>query len=514
MANLSWRHFQAGAFLEDRPGTKTNLTLEADTDLFAIADRNRRHLAWATWFADLFRRFYPDAGPDATVHLRRVHYRLVSSEEPIPMVGSVDQDYAICEFWVVPASGKKKDGQVIGDTRPNTYENNKDCWQALCKAAKWARHLGLISGDLIEDNRSPLAITQAFSAYEAPELDTVIDAGWGYVNGWSDGDDYVPAEVEWDRVISPVASIPDAPSLPCATLSVANWRKPRTHHLEIWVEKSTMNDVLAPICQRHGIVLQTLVGESSLTRTGDLLRRIRANGGIPTRVFYLSDFDPAGKSMPAAASRRVEYLIRDEDPDLDVQVTHLLLTLEQVQEYRLPTTPIKQSESRAETFLARFGVDGAVELDALEALHPGVLEQMVLDAIQPYLDANQRYGEELGEVKDEAQDLLDEANTTVEGSYGPSHRQFEAEWDAAVQAEQANYDKWRTRAIARLRPVLARMRPNCEQALEALLNSLPDLEELPLPEPEVIDEDDPLLDTHRDYLDQLDRYRQHKGINE
>ena len=514
MAGLSWHDFRAEAVFEGRPDVKKHLTLEPDTDPFAIADRNRRHLAWAEWFTSLFRRFYPDAAPGAAVHLRRIHYRMVSSEIPIPMVGSVEQDYVICEFWVVPAQGKKKKGQVLGDRRPNVYENNLSSWTRLCTAAKWARHLGLISGDVIEDNRSPAALTETFRAYEVPELAASTYAGWSDFSAWFGDDDELPDEINWERVISSSVRIPDGPELPAAVLSLENWHRPQTHHLEIWVEKSTMNDVLAPICRRHGIVLQTLVGESSLTRTGDLLRRIRTNGGIPTRVFYLSDFDPAGNSMPSAMSRRVEYRIREEAPYLDVQVTHLLLTLDQVHEYRLPTIPIKPTENRQQKFLERFGVDGAVELDALEALHPGVLEQLVLDAIQPYLEVNQRYGEELEEVQQEAQSLLDEANTIVKDTYEATHQQLVAEWDAAVKAVKAGYLGWRTRAIARLRAVLDRGRPNCERALETLEDNIPDLEDLGIPKPEVIHENNPLLDTNREYLDQLDRYHQHKGIIE
>jgi hypothetical protein len=48
-------------------------------------------------------------------------------------------------------------------------------------------------------------------------------------------------------------------------------------------------------------------------------------------------------------------------------LTPLALTLAQVQQYRLPRIPIKESDRRKPGFEDTYG-EGAVELDALEAL--------------------------------------------------------------------------------------------------------------------------------------------------
>jgi hypothetical protein len=42
--------------------------------------------------------------------------------------------------------------------------------------------------------------------------------------------------------------------------------KAEPYPIEIWVEKSTMGDVLEPIARRYGVTLITCVGELSLTR--------------------------------------------------------------------------------------------------------------------------------------------------------------------------------------------------------------------------------------------------------
>jgi hypothetical protein len=88
MGGLSGRDFQLEAELEGRNSAKTILTLGPDTDPFSILEGNPRYQAWAKWFADLFNQ----AGYSGSVHLRRVHYRLVSQDQPILMVGSVAEE--------------------------------------------------------------------------------------------------------------------------------------------------------------------------------------------------------------------------------------------------------------------------------------------------------------------------------------------------------------------------------------------------------------------------------------
>src|SRR4029453_2404048 len=92
----------------------------------------------------------------------------------------------------------------------------------------------------------------------------------------------------------------------------------------------------------------------------------------PTRVFYLSDFDPAGDQMPVAVARQLDFLASQDVPEADIKLTPLLLTRTQVHAYSLPRIPIKESDRRKGQFEDRYG-EGAVELDALEALYPGVL---------------------------------------------------------------------------------------------------------------------------------------------
>src|SRR5262249_36324910 len=146
-------------------------------------------------------------------------------------------------------------------------------------------------------------------------------------------------------------------------------------HVEIWVEKSTMGDILNPIAQAHSANLMTGVGELSLTRCFQLIERAKASS-VPVRILYLSDFDPGGRSMPLAVARKIEFMVHQMGLGLDIELRSIALTQQQCDEYRLPRIKIKDTEKRRKKFEKKYG-EGAVELDALEALHPGELARIV-----------------------------------------------------------------------------------------------------------------------------------------
>ena len=105
------------------------------------------------------------------------------------------------------------------------------------------------------------------------------------------------------------------------------------------------------------------------------------------RILYVSDFDPAGEPMPLSVARKIEFMLADRDLVLDIQLRTVVLTPEQCRAYALPRTPIKKSESRKDAFEQRHG-EGATELDALEANHPGELERILTKEILRYYDAD------------------------------------------------------------------------------------------------------------------------------
>ena len=161
---------------------------------------------------------------------------------------------------------------------------------------------------------------------------------------------------------------------------------PQPCQVEIWVEKTTVNDVIEPLAHLYNMNVQTGVGQLSAILCRELFDRVQEHGR-PTRVLYISDFDPAGDSMPVAVAVKAQHEIHrlGLDGRFDIQVRPVALTYKQCVEYQLPRSPVKDTDRGAAAFAAQFG-EGITELDALEAIHPGLLRRILVAEINRYRD--------------------------------------------------------------------------------------------------------------------------------
>jgi len=303
----------------------------APAELLALAPQNdpfyvgaKGQLEKGKWFASI----YQAMGSPQKCHIRRVHYWLVTTK-------------------AVP----KLNGQP--------YQNTQNDWCILNLGAKYARYLGLVSIENIIDRRNPEPLIHAHH-WQHQRASDIRDG------------------IDEDNIIRSIVD----------QFVAFNPSKTQSHMIELWAEKSTMNDVLEPICRRYGLNLVTGLGELSITAVYLLAKRI-IQSQKPVRIFYISDFDPAGESMPLAVSRKIEYFARNyhQLEQADIKLIPLMLTSQQCKDYDLPRTPIKETEKRKDKFEDRHGI-GATELDALEALHPGEMSRIITQAVEEYFDTN------------------------------------------------------------------------------------------------------------------------------
>ena len=375
------------------------------------SDWTPMQVARAQWVSQMFQSV------GRRIHLRGLHYFIVSQRPPA--------------MW--------PDG--------SPYENTESSWEKLCNAAIWARYQGIGDwGDLI-DRRHPDPID--FADYESYDSEPLFTASR-----------FSPTSLR-------ESFLNGVPSYSPVGLG--------TYHLEVWVEKASMNEILTPTITQFGAVLQPLVGESSLERVTGAIQRIMAIGK-PTRIFYISDFDPSGKQMPVSVSRKLEFYARDLD--LDIRLNPLALTEDQIDQFQLPGIPTKASDSRAASFVQQYG-DRATELDALEALYPGELASILDAALSPYVDA----------------DILEQV-TTINDDL---RRRFEAILDGhTVQIDEL---------VEGMNSLSSEIHEDDET------QSLIDDVEYPFPDHEVDEDGDWwLLDTLRDYDDQKEAYDIYKGV--
>ncbi len=386
------------------------------------------------WFAEIWSRF----GLSQGVHLRRIHYLLVSQRE---------------------------EGEPTLKPNGEPYQNTNSDWALLDRASLSARYLDLVPLDALIDRRNDEPMIFA-PTYSGPEVGISVIGDLLYES----------------HLVS------DTPYLP--RFHIQGFDPEQDYLVEVWIEKSTQNDWLVPLCDRRGINLVVGIGELSEIRSRQLVHRVHEIGK-PGRIIYISDFDPAGRSMPVAVARKVEFYISKFDIDVDVTLNPLILTEEQCGHYRLPRTPIKESEKRRTKFEEIFGA-GATELDALEALYPGEMATLLTSEIDRYLDPTLR--ERTAEAKWEFDRQLSEI---VKGITEPhqeeidqiigDHEDVVAEFEAW---EERSQDLWSTIS-------------------DELEQQKPDLFEFMKPAPRPANEPDGfvLFDSRRDYFGQIDAYR-------
>ena len=271
-----------------------------------------------------------------------------------------------------------------------------------------------------------------------------------------------------------------------------------------------MNDVLLPLCQRYGANFQTGLGFLSITAVQGLIDRTR-RAGKPCRVLYIADYDPAGSFMPRQIARQIEFWLHAEGLELDIALEPIALSREQVERYQLPRIPIKDTDKRAANFAAKYGDGGAVELDALEALHPGSLREIVKTAMGQFLDLE--LPGRLYDVGAEAQDWLDHEWQAIT----ETERTRLAELRAEVDTLAERYRERMTALSEALALEVEPLRVELEGLWQAITDAAQALEAgLPArPEPDVTPEDTQwLFKSERSYLEQLGYYQAIGGGHE
>jgi hypothetical protein len=153
-------------------------------------------------------------------------------------------------------------------------------------------------------------------------------------------------------------------------------------YVETWCEKDALSVILEeiawPYCIRHA----TCRGFDSRTMLHKFAGRAKAakSRGQKPVLLYFGDFDPSGVAGGDATQQTLF-----ESHGLEIEFMRVALSQDQIEAYHLPHAfeAVKTKDTRAKRFIERYGKYGACELDAL---HPKVLRQITVNAIESYLD--------------------------------------------------------------------------------------------------------------------------------
>lgn len=443
-----------------------------------------RHRDLAEWFVEQWKRFQ---GGDK-VHVRGLLYAISTPAH-------------------TPDEIKLPNGKV--------FENDKACWNTLQQAGKYARYLGLISPEIFKDMRARPPMVYDFSTAQRD------------LHVYNPTSDLEYFYLEHVRDFPCFPDLPDFPDLPSYSLEFKGQQR---YRIEVMIEKSDQEDVLLPLCRRYGVTLVTAQGEISISSMWQLIKRAERYPNTETVILYVSDFDPAGRSMPVQAARKIEFLRKLKRSSVHIRLYPIVLTHEQCIEYKLPRAPQPSSkkERRITSFELQFG-DGTTELDALEQLHPGELARLVEDAIFRFRDTTvkERVTEEWWEIKQELdaleqevysahdlEDLKEEFKAGLSAlqpiidlhdQYSRAHDDFVSEYRLKVPPL---FDQWRqeqTDLASRIRDALQAVSADLEERR-------PDIDEYDMPEAEEVPlSTDCLYDSNRSYVSQLATYKHFAG---
>src|SRR5262249_25293716 len=253
-------------------------------------------------------------------------------------------------------------------------------------------------------------------------------------------------------------TIPDVDDLE-PTPVVEGFVPRQAFHFVIFGEKASLESVLLPIARAKQADLYLPTGEISDT----LLFRIcrdAAEDGRPLVLFTISDCDPAGYQMPISISRKLQAFRDLLFPKLKFEVVPVALTPEQVRELDLPSTPLKEGEKRADRWVEAFGIQ-QTEVDALLALRPDALREIVETAFIPYFDDTLEDRVEAAEAA-----WMEQAQQAIDAQINPAVL-------AAVRAEA-------TAKLSELRAAIADLNEKMDLATDGF-----DLPAIVIPQPEL-----------------------------
>lgn len=192
-------------------------------------------------------------------------------------------------------------------------------------------------------------------------------------NGWPSLDAYLNDLAEWSTTFEIDKTIG------------------QPHVIELWCEAEGMVPMLSQMVAPWNVRVTGSGGFSSVTVTHEFAQRV-VRRKKPTVLLHVGDFDPSGESIfrsmcedigAFTAAQIGGYLhasgeVENSDEEPVFIPRRVALTAGQVEEHDLPTAPPKASDSRSARWVG--------ETTQLEAMPPDLLEDVVTEAVQEWVD--------------------------------------------------------------------------------------------------------------------------------
>ena len=199
-------------------------------------------------------------------------------------------------------------------------------------------------------------------------------------------DGRLAGRIDWDRIVDRTRNLRgnshfrDPAQIMQAALNsyrIDKWAR-QPYRAEVWVEKDALIGIVETVCRRLDVPFFACRGytsQSEMWGAGQRLERWKRQGQTPI-LLYLGDHDPSGIDMTRDVIDRLTLFAGG------MQVDRLALNWDQVEHFNPPPSPTKLTDSRAEGYIAEFGLS-SWELDALD---PATLAGLIETAVTSFRD--------------------------------------------------------------------------------------------------------------------------------
>ena len=138
-------------------------------------------------------------------------------------------------------------------------------------------------------------------------------------------------------------------------------------HVELWTEKDALSAILQRSTIKYHIQLVVNKGYTSSSAIYNAYKRCVSNimNGRRVVILYFGDHDPSGLDMIRDIRNRLQLMLREGDyydelfcdyPIEDLfSVLPIGLTMEQINQYKLPPNPTKLTDTRSKKYVKKFG---------------------------------------------------------------------------------------------------------------------------------------------------------------
>lgn len=150
------------------------------------------------------------------------------------------------------------------------------------------------------------------------------------------------------------------------------------HYVEVWVEKDALVGVVGKACGSLDVNFFSCRGYVSQSEMWSAAQRLnqKLEYGREPVIIHLGDHDPSGLDMSRDIQERLQLF------EVEPIFKRIALNMDQIDKYGPPPNPAKLTDSRVHGYMARFG-SKSWELDALP---PEVIEALIAEAVEPYID--------------------------------------------------------------------------------------------------------------------------------